>query len=88
MNTNNENLFYIKILSLSGEIFSGDIYSFSAKNVSGDFDILKSHTNFISLLEKGEIKYRAKGFMIYTNLDINNGLLIFEDDKAEVFINF
>jgi F0F1-type ATP synthase epsilon subunit len=83
-----KNLFYLKILSLSGEVFSGEVYSFSGTNIDGDFDILKSHTNFISLLNKGQIKYKIKGFMTYTSIDVTTGLLIFEDDKAEVFINF
>ena len=81
-------LFYLKILSLSGEIFSGEVSSFSSTNIFGDFDILKSHTNFISLLNKGQVKYRAKGFVTYNTIDITTGLLIFENDKAEVFINF
>jgi F0F1-type ATP synthase epsilon subunit len=83
-----DNLFYVKILSLSGEIFSGEVYSLSAKNSMGNFDILKYHTNFITLLEPGQIKFRIKNFKTYSKEDIKNGFLIFEDNKAEVFINF
>ncbi len=81
-------LFFLKILSLSGEIFSGKVYSFSSKNSLGDFDILKSHTNFITLLTGKEIRYRVENFLTDTSIEIKNGILIFEDDLAEVFINF
>lgn len=45
-------LFYLKITSPSGLVYGGNVVSISSYNDLGKFDVLKDHTNFISIIKK------------------------------------
>lgn len=42
----------IRIISPRALIFQGEVKSISSENISGKFDILPQHANFITLIEK------------------------------------
>lgn len=46
---------HLKISSPGGIVFEGDVFSVSSKNLSGKFDILPQHANFITLIENEPI---------------------------------
>lgn len=48
----------VKIISPRRLIFQGQALSVSSKNISGAFDILPQHANFISLVENNSIVIR------------------------------
>ena len=91
---NNKEYFNLKILSLKGKLFEGEVSYFSATNQIGDFDILKNHINFVSVLMPGKIKYLEKNSkdvdssLKEKKIDIDNGILVFTENLAQVFINF
>ena len=81
--------FHLRILSLKELIFEGDVLSFSGTNTVGDFDILKDHINFISLLSPGStIRYVESSGKKSVNISISTGVLIFSKNVAKVFIDF
>ncbi len=83
-----EGYFTLKILSLKGELFEGDVSHFSAKSLIGDFDILKNHINFVSILLPGKIKYLEKALKEEAVITIDNGILVLTNNQAKVFVNF
>ncbi len=65
--------------------FSGDCFSLSSNNESGDFDILPQHANFISLI-KNHIVIN-KGAKEEKKFIIGNGILIAKCNEVNVFLD-
>ncbi len=80
--------FNLKILSLKGQLFDGEVSHFSAKSQIGNFDILKNHINFVSILVPGQITYLEKELKEEKIITIDNGILVFTNNQAKVFVNF
>jgi F0F1-type ATP synthase epsilon subunit len=64
-------------------IFSGKVDSITSYNTKGRFDVLPSHANFISLLEKYLIYKSADG---EKNIPIKNGILKVDKNKVKVYL--
>ena len=44
-------IFYVKVTSPDGLVFGGNVLSITSINNYGEFDILSSHANFITIIE-------------------------------------
>jgi F-type H+-transporting ATPase subunit epsilon len=53
-------LLKVRINSPEKIIWEGDAISVSSENIKGPFDILYFHTNFISIVEKKEIRIKTQ----------------------------
>ena len=76
----------VKILSPREVIFEGEASSVSSQNLSGNFDILPLHANFITLIENNTIKVTALdktvtsfNFPVAIIYQINNQVNIYTD---------
>ena len=78
----------IKVNVLSPfNIYYNDIaYSLSATNLTGKFDILPGHHNFICILVPCTVAIRTTSNQIQ-NIDINGGLLHVKDDYVQLFLD-
>jgi F0F1-type ATP synthase epsilon subunit len=65
-------------------IFEGKVESITSYNTKGRFDVLPSHANFISLLEKYLIYRTIDGQE--NNIPINNGILRVSNDQVKVYL--
>lgn len=52
--------FHVRILSPQKLYLDADCVSISSENLKGKFDILASHANFITMVEKHDIVVRIK----------------------------
>lgn len=52
------NTFNLKIVTLDGIEFDGDVISVVARTTSGDVCILKGHTNYVAPIEVGKVKIK------------------------------
>lgn len=78
-------LFNLKVASREGVIFNGQAASITSYNEKGTFDVLASHTNFISLVKKG-ITIREKEDSEEKEILFNNALMRVRDSNVEVYI--
>lgn len=64
--------------------FEGEARSVSSKNVSGRFDLLPGHANFISVIEDFLIVRTLEGEK--TRYDFFRGVLEVSNDRVRVFL--
>lgn len=50
----------------------------------GEFEVLRNHAPIISVLTKGEIKWRSGGSM--SSLEINGGTVILRNNKMQICV--
>jgi F0F1-type ATP synthase epsilon subunit len=81
--TSNPPILKVRILSPREVIFEGDALSVSSKNLSGNFDILPLHANFITLIEKNQIKITK---LDHTNQNFNFPIAILYQVNNQVNI--
>lgn len=77
---------HVKIYAPFRVYFDDEATSLSAKNATGDFDILPHHKNFITLLSPCEIIVRKNGAPDYI-LPITKGIMHVKADQATVFLD-
>ena len=75
--------FLLKITSHNGEVFSGQVVSFSARGTEGDLAILAGHTPFITYLQPGECKIVFEDGT-EKNAYAKDGALVVSPEKAIV----
>jgi len=77
----------IKVLSLKGTEYEGDIVSFNVKTKSGEITILDHHRPLISILTKGVAKIVTANNE-KKDIDINSGFLeVSPSNKLNVLID-
>ncbi|HSX17948.1 MAG TPA: hypothetical protein VLE51_01155 [Candidatus Saccharimonadales bacterium] len=76
----------VKVYAPFETYFEGEADSVSAVNLTGPFDVLAHHKNFISLLQTGTVTVRHAGKDDF-NLKINRGLIHVKADKVTVFLD-
>lgn len=76
----------VKVHSPFREYYDGPAFSLSAENLTGPFDILPKHHNFISLLSPCEMVIRTvnKGDQ---RIKISGGIMHVKADKVIVFLD-
>lgn len=74
---------YLRVRDPEKVIFEGQVDSISSTNKIGKFDILDSHSNFISLIQQ---------FLVYKigesvkEFKVNNGILKVRENKVYVYL--
>lgn len=66
--------------------YDGNVYSLSAKNATGPFDILPHHHNFISILEAGQLDIDGTTAG-RQKIIITGGLMHVKADEVIVFLD-
>jgi F0F1-type ATP synthase epsilon subunit len=65
-------------------VFEGEIRAFSSFNERGNFDILYSHANFISLIKKNYVIHKVDGTK--SEIRIDEGIVQAYGNKVTVFL--
>ena len=65
-------------------IFEGEVRAFSSFNERGNFDILYSHANFISLIKKNYVIHNVDGTK--SEIKIEEGIVRAFDNKVTVYL--
>jgi F0F1-type ATP synthase epsilon subunit len=87
MSESNSNLeLHVKIYAPFRTYFDDQANSLSARNRTGDFDILPHHKNFITLLIPGNIVVRKHGQPDFV-LPITKAVMHVKADQATVFLD-
>ncbi len=73
--------FHLNIVSLKGNIFSGDVESVSLPAETGRMTVLKDHMSIVSPLTMGEVFVRGNKSI---NFVIGKGIFTISDNKAEL----
>lgn len=73
----------LRIQSREEEIYNGPIKSLTSKNDKGMFDVLKGHSNFISLVDDLLIIRELDGQT--KEISINSGVIKVEGDNIEIY---
>lgn len=77
-------LFYLKITSPSGLVFGANVKSISSYNDLGKFDVLKDHTNFISIIKKQvEVIDESGEYKVFT---LDNGIIRVISNIVDVYV--
>jgi hypothetical protein len=75
----------VKVYSPFKNYFEGKAFSVSAENLTGPFDILPRHHNFISLLSASALVIRSKKGE--EKIEISGGIMHVKADKLIVFLD-
>ncbi len=75
----------VKVASPYQVYFDQPALSISGNNLTGPFDILPGHHNFISLLDRGELVIRT--INDEQKIKINGGVMHVKADMATVFLD-
>lgn len=76
---------HVKVYSPYKTYFDEDVYSISAINATGPFDVLPMHHNFMTLLNPCELTIDKDGGM--TRIRIARGIMHVKKDKVIVFLD-
>jgi F0F1-type ATP synthase epsilon subunit len=79
------NLLDVKINSPEKIIWEGNADWVSSVNLSGPFDILPFHANFITIIENQSIKIRSEGKI--TEYSYSRAVLYTHSNKVSIYIN-
>jgi hypothetical protein len=88
-NKNGQITMHVKIASPFKDYYDDSAFSISAENLTGPFDILPRHHNFMSLLNPCELVVRSAkdGANHSTRIRISGGLMHVKADAVIVFLD-
>ncbi len=78
-------MIHVKVYSPFKTYFEEDVFSISAANATGPFDVLPKHHNFMTLLNPGDLVVqtpRGEG-----RIRIARGIMHVKQDKVIVFLD-
>lgn len=80
---------HVRVAAPFQEYYDGQAFSISAVNLTGPFDILPKHHNFISLLTACDLMIRGviKGEPKLTKISISGGIMHVKQDDVTVFLD-
>jgi len=79
-------IIHVKIYAPFRTYFDDEANTVSARNLTGDFDVLAHHKNFITLLSPCDIVVRKNGAPDFV-LPITKGVMHVKADQATVFLD-
>jgi len=79
-----KSVIHVKIRDLVHTVFEGDVMAITSTNEKGVFDILSSHSNFISLIKDRITLTHLDGTKQQINL--NTGVIRNVNNSVEVFL--
>ena len=56
--------FTLEIVSPTQVLFSGEVETVTAPAIKGEFGVLQGHTEYLTILSPGEVKYTVKGSVV------------------------
>ncbi len=74
----------VYIRSRTKDIFKGTVYSLTSTNEKGEFDILPTHANFLTLVSKQIIL--DKGMPSENRIDVDKAILNVSHDNVDVYL--
>ncbi len=77
-------ILHVRIMSPQELIHNADAESVSSKNLSGAFDILPQHANFITIVEKVPIYIRIKGQKAL-KFDFPMAVIMTTENKVDIY---
>jgi F0F1-type ATP synthase epsilon subunit len=77
---------HVKIYAPFRTYYDDDANTVTAKNMTGEFDILAHHKNFITLLAPCDVTVRKSGQPDFI-LPITKGIMHVKADRATVFLD-
>lgn len=75
---------FLKILTRQGILFDSEVDSVSSTNSEGKFDVLRQHTQFISII-KDKITIRTLDGKVQ-ELAVDNAVMRVKDGQIQVFL--
>ncbi len=75
----------VKFISPFETFFEGSAQSVSASDISGPFDVLPGHNNFVGLLTSGDVKIVSTDGP--KSIGISKGIIYVFNNQVEVFAN-
>lgn len=84
--TTSKPLMQVKVWAPFRIYYDGTASSVSARNATGDFDVLPHHKNFITLLSPCNVVVRSDGKDDFI-LPITRGIMHVKADKTVVFLD-
>jgi len=76
--------FHLKVASREGIVYEADAKSVSSYNEDGKFDVLPSHANFISLIQKGITIIDTENMK--KEIRLNNALMKVYQNNVEIYM--
>ncbi|HET8992058.1 MAG TPA: hypothetical protein VFN31_03440 [Candidatus Saccharimonadales bacterium] len=85
----NNDMMHVRVAAPFREYYDGQAFSISAVNLTGPFDILPKHHNFISLLTACELVIRGlvKTEQKAIKITISGGIMHVKEDEVIVFLD-
>ncbi|NCT55231.1 hypothetical protein GW755_00115 [bacterium] len=80
----NKKQFYVKITNPEGLVYGGNAVSVSSTNVTGPFDVLYMHTNFITIIKDKLTLRTPEGSIKEYTLD--TGILRAVENMIDVYL--
>ncbi len=75
---------FLKVITRQGILFDGEIKSVSSTNEAGNFDVLRKHAQFISII-KNKIVIRKLDDTI-NEIPVDNAIMRVKGEQVQVFL--
>jgi F-type H+-transporting ATPase subunit epsilon len=76
--------FSLEIVSPSRVLFSGEVETVTAPAIHGEFGVLAGHTEFLTILVPGEVKYTAAGSVV--SMVVSSGYSEVGPEKTSILV--
>ncbi len=76
--------FTLEIVSPAKVLFSGEVETVTAPAINGEFGVLKGHTEFLTILTPGEVKYTAGGSTV--SMVVSSGYSEVGPEKTSILV--
>ena len=80
------NSLFVSVKNRKKVFFDGKAKSITSLNLSGEFDILPQHANFVTLIK--DYLYIDRGLETEQKIDIKTGLLAVRHNKVDIYLDF
>ncbi|OGD09805.1 hypothetical protein A2397_00470 [Candidatus Amesbacteria bacterium RIFOXYB1_FULL_44_23] len=74
----------VEVRSRQGLMFEGELFALSSFNKTGPFDVLPTHTNFITMIKDKLTLRRQDGRT--EEINVADGVMMVEGNKVKVFL--
>lgn len=75
---------FLKVITRQGILFDGEIKSVSSTNEAGNFDVLRKHAQFISII-KNKIVIRKLDDTV-NEIPVDNAIMRVKGEQVQVFL--
>jgi F0F1-type ATP synthase epsilon subunit len=75
---------FLKVITRQGELFDGEVKSLSSSNAEGVFDVLREHTQFISII-KEKLTIRKLDNSVQ-EIPVDNAIMRVKGELVQVFL--